>query len=149
MEQNAQRLGVLGWELDCIHLESLALECWQTPDRQEKELEELRGRLRNILAGAYDEGVLEQAESVGVNSSSYSAALCVFPWRLPLMAEVVQDAVKKTNGGSDELPALKAEFLYRRRLRFVQANSQVMKTCSVQTTFQWFQWVYGRCVYLP
>ena len=28
---------------------------------QEKELEELRGRLRKILSGAYDQGVLEQA----------------------------------------------------------------------------------------
>lgn len=35
-------------------------EAHGTPGAEE-ELEELRGRLRNILSGAYDQGVLEQA----------------------------------------------------------------------------------------
>ena len=31
-----------------------------------KELEELRGRLRSILSGAYDQGILEQVRVAGI-----------------------------------------------------------------------------------
>jgi len=49
---------------------------------EEKELEELRGRLRSILSGAYDQGILEQ---------------------------VVQQAVKTQAESPEGLPALKAQ----------------------------------------
>lgn len=58
-----------------------------TQSNEEKELEDLRNRLRNILSGAYDQGVLEEVVQQAMKTQSETASLETLP---ALKAQVAQ-----------------------------------------------------------